>query len=473
MFGISLDRCGERARNLNLLIHVSLPDSSRIMQEYQNRIRMGYIKSDPHQLKVIERFLALDERLKTYQPPSKSNRLFDWSMMMRDNFALSKWNTWLNQTDSSQSLSPPSLQFDPSSSLPILQGLYLHGGVGCGKTMLMDLFFQNCSIDPKNRQRIHFHSFMLDFHNRFHQHKQRKRHDSVRGSFRYDPIPLIAKEIVDDSWLLCLDEFQVTDIGDAMILKNFFSELFAQGMVVIATSNRPPEDLYKNGLQRSNFLPFIDILRAHCEIYELKSGIDYRRLVDVNKHRIYFVKDDKTNETLDLMFKVMSQNENDYPRSRVLTVKGRDVSLKRTCGRILDSSFAELCDRPLGAVDYLAMSQYFHTIIIRDIPKLTMRYRLQARRFITMIDTLYDHRIRVIFSSDVPCDQLFDVKRIENILIDDDNRKLMDDLGIGMNSQDLNASIFSGEEETFAFDRALSRLFEMQTNAYWNQIKID
>ncbi|KAH9520835.1 Lactation elevated protein 1 [Dermatophagoides farinae] len=457
-----LTRCDDLARSRGEKV-----TKSRILTEYESRVRLKQIHDDPHQTAVIERLLQLDEQVKDYQPSSNTYT----TSISRSNQIVSKLSSlFMSSKLKSQSMKPE----QPVKN----RGLYLHGSVGCGKTMLMDLFYENCSVDPRQKRRVHFHSFMLDFHNRFHQHKQR-RNESLfshntsgggRASFDFDPIPIIANEIVQESWFICLDEFQVTDIGDAMILKHFFKQLFAHGMIMIATSNRPPDELYKGGIQRSNFLPFIDLLKRHCDVYELASGIDYRRLVDSKKHQVYYIKNSDTDKTLDLIFKVFANNENDSIRPKTLTIKGRNVTLKRTCGGILDSSFSELCDQPLGAIDYLTIAQYYHTVIIRDIPKLTMKLRGQARRFITMIDTFYDHHIRVIFSSDVQCDELFQVQRIDDVLADDDNRKLMDDLG--MTNDDLNAAIFSGEEEMFAFERALSRVYEMQTADYWDAKKI-
>lgn len=165
---------------------------------------------------------------------------------------------------------------------------------------------------------------------------------------------------------------------------------------------------------------------------------------------------------LDKLFKVLASQENDIVRPRVLTIKGRNVEFRKTCGRILDASFAELCDRAVGAVDYIALSQIFHTILIRDVPVLTMRDKTQARRFITLVDTLYDHHVRLVLSAAAPAHKLFQAVASDYDMTDE-NRSLMDDLQIS----DKNVSIFSGEEEMFAFDRTVSRLNEMQSESYW------
>lgn len=180
-------------------------------------------------------------------------------------------------------------------------------------------------------------------------------------------------------------------------------------------------------------------------------------------------------QELEQLFKIFASRETDSIRSRTLTIKGRNVTFARTCGRVADCTFTELCDRPLGAVDYLAMAQLFHTVIIRNIPVMNRGKKSQARRFITMIDTFYDHKVRLLFTADAEVGKLFQFgSPVDEDHVDDEQRKLMDDLGISPDSNDAKAtaSLFSGEEEIFAFDRALSRIAEMQTDDYWNKREI-
>ncbi|CAG2162137.1 unnamed protein product [Oppiella nova] len=407
---------------------------NHLLSVYEDRVRAGLLREDEHQHVVVDHLDHLNVKL------------FDYQQTIRHR------NSFLNKL------------FKKSNSGGRVRGLYLHGSVGCGKTMLMDLFYDNCCVDPGARRRVHFHSFMIDFHTRLHRLK--KEHKSSDRAF--NPIASVAQSIRDESWLLCLDEFQVTDIGDAMILKLLFEQLFATGIVMIATSNRPPDDLYRNGLQRSNFLPFIPILKENCYVLPLDSGIDYRQRSLPSDKQVYYLFEDDADKHLDRLFKLIASRENDTIRPKTLTIKERNVTFANTCGRVCDSTFQELCDRPLGAIDYLTMSLVFHTVIIRNIPQMSLSKKTQCRRFITLIDTFYDNKVRVLFSAQVPPNQLFLTSEVADHHMDDDNRKLMDDLDIKFGTEHSKANLFSGEEEVFAFERTISRMTEMQTKEYWN-----
>ena len=283
---------------------------------------------------------------------------------------------------------------------------------------------------------------MTDVHKEVHKFKQTQVRDPTSTKpMPFDPIKPVAELIREQSWLICFDEFQVTDIADAMILKRLFTQLFNKGVVVIATSNRAPDDLYKNGLQRSNFIPFIPILKSHCNVKTLDSGIDYRT-TNKGEGEHYFVKSHASDVDTELktIFKILCSQENDTVRPKTFTHFGRNISFEKTCGRVLDSTFNELCDRALGASDYLQIAMFFHTIIIRDVPQLNLKLKSQTRRFITLIDSLYDHRIRVVLSSDVPLAYLFSNEVPPDLL--DEHRMLMDDLKISKDSVSLISYCF-------------------------------
>lgn len=295
---------------------------------------------------------------------------------------------------------------------------------------------------------------------------------SVRAQ-PFDPIPPVAEKISSQWWLLCFDEFQVTDIADAMILKRLFTALFEQGVVVIATSNRHPDDLYKNGLQRSNFVPFIPILKNYCEVLCLDSRIDYRKIDMSFIGKVFFSSLGRTTDSeLDWIFSTLAQQQREEdadckPGPRDIKVVGsRKLHAPHACGRIADFTFEQLCAQPMGAADYLALCEHFDVIILRDIPRMTVFQRTEARRFITLIDALYDNRTRLICSASTPLGDIFNVTPLTN---EDDEfkRKLMDDLDLSA-ADAQSSAIFTAEEEIFAFERTISRLTEMQTEQYWN-----
>ena len=279
------------------------------------------------------------------------------------------------------------------SSAPPPRGLYIYGGVGRGKTMLMDLFFACVGFAPK--QRSHFHEFMADVHDRIGQARQ-----TVDG----DPIPHVAASIAEEAALLCFDEMQVTDIADAMILGRLFKHLFERGVVVVATSNSAPAALYENGLNRSLFLPFIALLRENMDTVELQAAKDYR-LEKLAGLPLYFAPADAAAKAeLDAHWDRLTGR---HPgEAETLLVKGRSVCVPLASMGIARFSFAELCEAPLGPHDYLRIAHTYHTLLIDEIPVMARDRRNPARRFINLIDTLYDNKVCLIASAAAEPDAL-------------------------------------------------------------------
>jgi cell division protein ZapE len=298
------------------------------------------------------------------------------------------------------------------------RGLYVHGGVGRGKTMLMDMFF--AAADLSSKRRLHFHEFMSEVHERIAR---------GRATTEGDPIPEVAAEIAGESRLLCLDELQVTDIADAMILGRLFKGLFEREVILVTTSNAAPEDLYRNGLNRQLFVPFIRMLEDRLDVIRLDAAKDFR-LDKLAGQQLYFTPaDDKARAELDRHWERLTGHHEAVAIS--LNVMGRELRVPMAAMGVARFSFAELCERPLGANDYLHIAHAFRTVLIDAIPRLTREARNPALRFASLIDTLYDNRVCLIASAAAEPRDLFQV--------DDDN---------------------------VAFERTASRLVEMQSEAY-------
>jgi cell division protein ZapE len=337
----------------------SAPPASSFQQQYQALIASGAIEADPAQAQAVEALVALDEKLASYKPASKQG--------------------FLGRLFADKNGGPP-------------HGLYVHGEVGRGKTMLMDLFFHSSSVAHKRR--AHFHEFMADVHERIYGFRQNIARGEIPDS---DVIALTAASIFDEAWLLCFDEFHVTDIADAMILGRLFSKLFDLGTVVVATSNVAPEDLYKGGLNRALFLPFIAQIEAHMDVRRLDSRTDFR-LEKLAGVKMWIVPADAAADAaLDKAFARLTGGALGKPRD--ISIKGRVLYVPRAANGVARFGFADLCEKPLGASDYLRLARDYHTLMIDHIPMMDYGDRNAAKRFIALIDTLYDNAVKLMASA--------------------------------------------------------------------------
>ncbi|KAI8592929.1 AFG1-like ATPase-domain-containing protein [Geranomyces variabilis] len=402
---------------------------------YASLIKSGSLRPDPQQEATVALLHTLYENVMAYDPPPLQEPEIDPDATRP-----------LHEHKGRDDIESPDFAWRRGPD-----GLYLYGSVGTGKTMVMDLFYNSTNIDRKRR--VHFHAFMQDVHRRIHQLR-------IDKGVTYDPLPIIATELTNEAWLLCFDELQVTDITDAMILRRLFDELFKRGMVMITTSNRHPDELYQNGIQRASFLPTIALLKERCRVHSLNSGIDYRKEA---KHSVSYSDSPLNNATkhhVDAIFKKLTEGQKVEPRS--LGFLGRTLEIAETADGIARMTFQQICGEPHSAADYLEVVNNFHTIILTDIPRMTLSHRNEARRFITFIDTMYENKTRLLISAETDLANLFTG--------DDDGqgsgygageRLLMDDLKL--TTEHLTSSIFTGSEEVFAFQRAISRLVEMQS----------
>jgi cell division protein ZapE len=304
------------------------------------------------------------------------------------------------------------------------RGLYIWGDVGRGKSMLMDLFFEAAPV--KAKRRVHFNAFMVETHARIHAERE-----SGRSA---DPIAPVAKLIADEALLLCFDEFQVSDVADAMILGRLFEQLFGRGTVIVATSNTGPQRLYEGGLNRQLFVPFIDMINAKLDVLELDGGVDYRRLLMAELNVYLTPLGPETDAAMDRAWRKLTGQSGGSPMT--LTVLGRALHISCAAKDVARFSFEALCMQPLAAADYLAIAHEFHTVMIDRVPKMTPAMRDAARRFIVLIDTLYDERVKLICSAEV---------RAEYLYVEGDG--------------------------TDAFQRTVSRLIEMQSREYLDRAR--
>ena len=365
-----------------------------VIADYEARAARGEIERDAAQLEAARRLDDLNHRLVEKRLANKGSAL-----------------GWL---------------FQRNAPREKVRGLYIWGEVGRGKSMLMDLFFANAV--PRRRRRVHFHEFMQETHERIHAWRQALKRGEVKGD---DPIPPVAARIAEETRLLCFDEFHVADIADAMILGRLFTRLFEAGVVVVAASNVEPGGLYKGGLHRQPFLPFVRLLKDHVEVLRLDARTDFR-LEKLESHPVYYTPLGPAAEAgLDEMWRELTGTARGTETA--LEVKGRQVRVPQAAQGVARFAFADLCEAALGAGDYLKIAHAFHTVLIDGIPVMDDATRNEARRFITLVDTLYDNRVKLVASAAAAPDALYRGT-------------------IG--------------HEVFAFQRTVSRLIEMRSGEY-------
>lgn len=365
-----------------------------VIDRYRALATAGEVNPDPVQELAIEQLEIIAHRLASYRPEKKR---------------------WL---------------FGKAEPEP--RGLYIFGPVGRGKSMLMDLFFEAAPVEAKRR--VHFHAFMAEIHQAIFSWRkmspaERAREPNYIREAGDDPIRPVARKVANEATLLCFDEFQVEDVADAMILGRLFEAFFDFGVVVVATSNRGPKELYKDGLNRQLFMPFVDLMCDRMDLYHLSGGHDYRldRLAGAPVYHTPLGAE--ATRALDQAFLKLTDEAHGKPLG--LDVMGRTVTISQAAKGVARASFNDLCAEALGAQDYLALAEAFDTLILDDIPQLGPEKRNEAKRFVTLIDTLYENHVRLVASAAAPPSQLY-----------------------------------REGDGSFAFERTVSRLMEMQSESW-------
>ena len=362
------------------------------MRMYRDLISQGVISPNSAQADAAEKLQMLAGRLHDYQPKTFKRIAQGFFVWGRESLTQAQ-----------------------------LPGLYIYGEAGRGKSMLMDLFFESVAVQP--RRRVHFHAFMQEVHAGIVEARKRAVDD---------PVTPVADTIADTATLLCFDEMQITDITDAMLVGRLFQRLFERGVVVVATSNRHPDALYEGGWNRDVFLPFIDLIKARMEIHELASPTDHRRQ-RVQDNNVYLLPTgNAARAAIDTLWQDITNGEKEAPL--IVTAHGRSQKFPRAVGRALRTDFTEICIRALGVADYLALARSIDVLVLEDVPVLTRARDNEAKRFVTLIDMLYEAQVKLVISADAEPDALY----------------------------------IAGEG-AFEFGRTASRLAEMRSKDWWKR----
>ncbi|WWC90416.1 uncharacterized protein L201_005351 [Kwoniella dendrophila CBS 6074] len=435
------------------------------MTRYTHLVQDNVLRADPSQKEIIGYLQRLWNDLEHYDPGP-----------IPDEIKESSAGFFSRLFGSSSSSSTPG-----SSSISIDQvpkGLYLYGSVGTGKTMLMDLFHSTLPkalIQKYGSTRIHFHSFMLDVLQR--QHEVTLKYQK-QGLQKKDAMPEVARSLAKEGRILCFDEFQVTDIVTAMILRQLLERLMAYGVVCVMTSNRHPDELYINGIQRQSFIPAIELIKERFEVVDLDSGTDYRKIPRALSKVYFSPLDESVQKEMSKLFESLTSTDpisTEITYNKSLPLWGRNLNVPESSGSIAKFEFQDLCNKPLSAADYLEVTSRFATVFIENVPKLGLSERDQARRFITFIDACYENKTKIFISSEVPIFQVFSDKHGVSAAEDEHMNEVMKELGLSSNEIGAS-SLFSGDEELFAFARCVSRLSQMGTKEWsentWPELEL-
>ncbi len=475
----------ERVRSGELVYDVAQEKAAKRLSRLQ-RALLGYSNDDviAHAEKELEKRRLQSEKKKEMRSDS-----------VKEN------DTARNVPTDKEEILPIKSEESETSPIQIPRGLFIHGNVGIGKSFLMDLFYDNIPMHKKKR--VHFHSFMQDVHKRIHKLKQKDlqtkgRNFGVDTSIESNPIHRVGVKLADEIALLCFDEFQVTDVADALILSQLFSVLFQRGTVIVATSNRHPSTLYEGGLNRGYFMPFIDLLCHHCIIHDIDASLDYRTL-GAEGFESFFFSSLGGEESFCQYSNVLSNvwNEEKSHQQIIDVAFGRKLKVETTeSGDKAKFTFQELCNIELGSSDYRAIADHFNLIIIEGIPQLSLKEPDQARRFITLVDELYEANCSLLCYAASDPSNLFVgktgvdrftlstsclSKSTSTTMSEYDNEKSLNtsesaediDVGetLGIDVAQSNGvtmgELASVRELSFAFRRAASRLKQMSCRKHW------